>query len=294
VSAPQDHRGGGPLPRIVRTPTPEPLFGSLFSLESWTSPWRSRRLIRSLAMRRLQERFRGSWLGAVWVFLLPVLMLAVYSFAFIVVFQVGGADGEQRVERVFAIFCGMIVFGLFNETVQRSATSIVSHPQFVKKVVFPLDALPAVSLGENLALAGASLTILLCGTLLVLGRAHPTWLLLPLPLVALAMLALGVGWLLATVGVFVRDLAQALGVVMQMLFFLTPVCYTLQDVPASMRDVAALNPLVPIIEMARGLVLHGSLPDAGTVLTTLVVGALAMQIGHAVFTARHRRFADVL
>jgi lipopolysaccharide transport system permease protein len=110
----------------------------------------------------------------------------------------------------------------------------------------------------------------------------------------LALLSLGVGWLLAAVGVFVRDLAQVLGVVMQMLFFLTPVCYRLQDVPEWAQGIVVLNPLVPIIEMTRGMVLRGELPSPVAVFASAAVGALVLQVGHAVFAAQQRRFADVL
>ena len=296
MSATPSQRTTKAQPTTIRTPTSDPLFGSLFSLRPWTTVWSSRRLIISLTRRRLQERFRGSVLGAVWVFLLPLLMLAVYAFAFVGLLQIGGANTslEQRVELVLSIFVGLILFGALNETVQRSATSVVSQPQFVKKVVFPLDALPVVALCENLVLAGASLLVLLFGTLIGLGRIEPTWLLLPLPLLLLTLYALGLGWLLAAVGVFVRDLSHVLGVVMQMLFFLTPVCYRLQDIPEWARPIASVNPMLPIIEMARGLVLHGQLPPASQVFSVLLVGALLLQIGHAVFTAMHRRFADVL
>lgn len=283
-------------PKTILTPANEPLYGALLSLRPWTAAWSSRRLIRGLTMRRLQERFRGSWLGALWVFLLPLLMLGVYAFAFVVVLGIGGRDAgtATKLEMTFSIFAGLIVFGLFSETAQRSAACVVSQPQFVKKVVFPLDALPVVAFGESLLLACASLVVLLLGTGLLVGGVHATWLLLPLPLLLLAMLALGVGWLFAAIGVFVRDLTQVLGVVMQMLFFLTPVCYRLQDVPEWARAVVALNPLVPIIEMVRGMVLHGQLPDAGGAAAAALIGAVVLQCGYAVFASLQRRFADVL
>lgn len=283
-------------PKTILTPADEPMLGSLWSMRPWTTAWTSRRLIRALTWRRLQERFRGSWLGAVWVFLLPLLMLAVYAFAFVGVLGIGGREATfaVRLELTFSIFAGLIVFGVFNETVLRAAGCVVGQPQFVKKVVFPLDALPVVAFGESLLLACASLLVLLLGTAAFAGGAHVTWLLLPLPLALLAMLALGVGWLLAAIGVFVRDLAQVLGVAMQMLFFLTPVCYRLQDVPEWARAVVALNPLVPIIEMTRGLLLHGQVPAASTVGIAALVGAAVLQAGHAVFASMQRRFADVL
>lgn len=298
---PRGQPGAVPLqrpaaPKTILTPANEPLLGTLWSLRPWTTAWTSRRLVRSLTARRLQERFRASLLGATWVFLQPLLMLAVYAFAFVLVLGIGGRDAsaEARIELTFSIFAGLIVFSLFNETLQRSATCVASQPQFVKKVVFPLDALPIVALGESLLLASASCVVLLLGTALLLGRVHATWLLLPLPLALLAMSTLGIAWALAAVGVFVRDLAQVLGVALQMLFFLTPVCYRLADVPAWARDLVALNPLVPIIETMRGLVLHGQLPAASAVAMAALSGAVAMQCGHAIFATMQRRFADVL
>lgn len=280
----------------VLTPETKPFLGGLISLRPWTTTWSSRRLVRSLVKRRLQERFRGSWLGAAWVVLQPLLMLAVYAFAFVGVLGIGGRDAApmDRLETTFSIFVGLIVFGVVGDVLQRSGASVVGHPHFVKKVVFPLDALPAVLLGESLALAVTSLAVLLVGVAAVLGEWHETWLLLPVPFGLLALIVMGAAWLLAALGVFVRDLGQVLGVATQMLFFLTPVCYRLEDVPAWARDFVAWNPLTLVIEMARGLTLQGAMPEPAAVWRCFALAAISLHVGHAVFVRLQKRFADVL
>lgn len=283
-----------PLPKIILTPEREALGRVLFTLRPWRNLWQSRRVIHSLTRRRLQERFRGSVLGAVWVFLQPILMLAVYSFAFVGMFQIGGDTRAEKIAATFSIFCGLIVYSMFNETISRSAACIVSQPQFVKKIVFPLDALPVVAFGESLVLATASLGVLLLGVAVMLQQVHLTWLLLPVPLVLLAMVSIGLGWLLAAIGVFVRDLGQVLTVVLQMLFFLTPICYPIEIVPPWARPWFMLNPMVPIIEATRQLVLRGELPSATQLAEVAVVGVVCMQVGHTAFLLMRRRFADVL
>lgn len=281
-------------PRTILTPERQALGRFVFTLRPWRNLLQARRVIYNLTQRRLQERFRGSMLGAVWVFLLPLLMLSVYSFAFVGMLGIGGNTRAEKIAATFSLFCGLIVYSMFNETIARSAVCIVSQPQFVKKIVFPLDALPVVAFGESLVLASASVTVLLLGVAVMLQRVHPTWILLPLPLLLLATVAIGLGWLLAAIGVFVRDLGQVLTVVMQMLFFLTPICYPIEVIPPWARTWMMLNPLVPIIEAMRAVVLRGELPSFAQLGVVGMVGLCCMHVGHAAFLVMRRRFADVL
>lgn len=280
--------------KVVYTPQRESMLVHFGGLGFWRRLWEQRRLVRGLTVRRVQERFRGSVLGAAWVFLLPVMMLAVYAFAFVIVLGNPAESGAVKLERTFSIFCGLIVYGLFSETVSRSSTCVLSQPQFVKRVVFPLHTLPVIAFGEVLVLQLASVLILLVGIGVGLGRAYIEWLVLPLPFIALSLLAVGVGWAVAAIGVFVRDLAQVIGVVLQMLFFLMPICYPMEVLPAWSQDWMMLNPLVVIMEQVRDIALRGVLPSAGGVAYATVIGLVVAQLGHGIFASRRSRFADVL
>jgi lipopolysaccharide transport system permease protein len=161
-------------------------------------------------------------------------------------------------------------------------------------VIFPLEILPVAALGAALFHALVSLSILLCANLLINGVLQATVLLLPLVLLPLLMFALGLGWLLASLGVFVRDISYTIGLVVQALFFLTPIFYPLASVPPAFRFVLGLNPLAAVVENSRRVLLWGLMPDWGALLGWTLAAAFVMLLGYAFFMHTKHAFADVL
>ena len=180
-------------------------------LAVFTGFWQHRRLILSLARREIESRYRGSFLGLVWSFLTPLLMLAVFTFVFSVVFQarwqvpVGGKG-----QFALLLFSGLIVFNIFAECINRAPGLVLEHATYVKKVVFPLEILPWVSLLGALFNVLASLVVLLVLYVMVLGAPPWTAILFPVIVLPLILLVMGLSWFLASVGVFVRDLLLGL------------------------------------------------------------------------------------
>jgi lipopolysaccharide transport system permease protein len=258
--------------------------------------FRHRSLIRQFVRREVAARYRGSLLGLLWSFLNPLLLLLMFTFVFGVVFRARWPQhGSGRLsEFAVVLFCGMVVLSLFGECLVRAPGMIVASANYVKRVVFPLEILPVVSLGAALFHALVSLTVLVMAHLVVSRTLHWTLVLVPLVAVPLVFLVLGLTWLAASLGVFFRDLHQLAGPAVQVLTFMTPVFYPIEAVPEGVRPLMRLNPLTVIVESLRRVVLWGLAPDwAGLGLCTLASAAI-MMAGYAWFMKTKRAFADVL
>lgn len=260
-----------------------------------TSLWQHRALILTLAKREVAGRYRGSMLGMLWSFFNPVFMLAVYTFVFSVVFKARwGSGGESRTEFALILFAGLLLFNLFAECIGRAPTLILGNANYVKKVVFPLEILPWVSFGAALFHAAISFCVWLLFYLLMFGPPHATVLLLPVVLLPLSLMVMGLSWFLASLGVFLRDVAQVVGIVISVLMFLTPLFYPASAIPASYQPLLQLNPLTFIVEQARGLLVFGVAPAWGALLLMTCLAALVAWLGFAWFQKTRKGFADVL
>lgn len=249
-----------------------------------------------MTKREIISRYRGSYLGLLWSFVNPVLMLAVYTFVFSVVFKVrlGQDITGDRFDFALMLFAGLIVFNLFAECISRAPGLILANVNYVKKVIFPLEILPWVTLGSALFHAGISGLVLV---IFLLGIGHTmswTFLLLPIVILPLLMLIMGLSWLLASIGVFVRDISQFIGLVLTTLLFLSPIFYPASALPESVRNYLFLNPLTFIIEQSRAVILFGQIPDWRGMLIYYGVAALIAWFGLIWFEKTRKGFADVL
>lgn len=252
-------------------------------------------LLWQLTRRDVASRYRGSMMGILWSFIAPVVMLVVYTFVFSTVFNArwGGEDGGRS---AFALnlFAGMLVHGFFAEGMARAPGLIQQHSSYVKRMVFPLWILPLVVVGSALFHTLVGFSVLL-GAQLVLGQPlHWEVALLPLLLLPLMLMAAGVGWLFAAIGVFVRDLAQVVPVLITVLMFMSPVFYPVTVLPEAYQRWMYLNPLTPPIEAARKLLFLGELPSlSGFALYALAAAAFSF-ICLMFFRRLSKGFADVL
>ena len=259
-------------------------------------PWRHRTLIYQFAKREILGRYRGSILGLGWSFATPLLMLAVYTFVFVGVFKARwpGAESGGGGEFALQIFAGLLAFNFFSEVINRAPRLIVDQPNLVKKVVFPLEILPWVSVLSGLFHLLLSILVLLIGILIVRGEVSPTLIALPLILLPFFVLLLGLGWGLGALGVYIRDIGQMMGLALNLLMFLSPIFYSLDSLPPKMQSWMLANPLTLIIEQIRGATLGNSWPDwQALALYSLLAFAVAI-VGAAFFEAARKGFADVL
>jgi lipopolysaccharide transport system permease protein len=265
-----------------------------------TSLMFNRDLLRQLTVREVIGRYRGSVMGIVWSLLNPILLLAVYTFVFSVVFGARwgtnaglGTDGG-RLTFAFNVFAGMIVLSLFAECVNRAPGLLLAHVSFVKKVVFPLEVLPWMVMGSALFHATVSTVVLLAGLMLA-GQTIPwTVLLLPVSLVPLILFTMGVSWFLTSLGVYLRDVAYTTGLLTTVLMFLSPVFYPLANVPERFRGLLLLNPLTWFVEQIRGMLIAGVVPAPLDLLLTWLIAGICAWLGFAWFQKTRRGFADVL
>jgi len=262
---------------------------------SLKSFWHNRQLIWQMAKREVVGRYRGSIFGLLWSFLNPVFMLTIYTFVFSVVFKAKWSVGsDSKSEFAIILFAGLIVFNLFAETVSRSPSLILANVNYVKKVVFPLEILPVVSILSSTFHTLVSVGVLLIFKLIINHQLEFTILLLPFVLAPLLILTLGLSWFLASLGVYLRDVSQTIGLLTSALMFLSPIFFPLSALPPSFQKIVLINPLTFIIEQGREILIFGRLPNwPGLGIYTLVSIFVAL-LGLAWFQKTRKGFADVL
>lgn len=264
-------------------------------LEMVRSFWRNRGLIWALTTREVLGRYRGSVMGILWSFFNPLLMLGVYTFIFSTVFKARWAGGsDSKTEFALLLFAGMLVFGIFSECVNRAPVLVLSNPNYVKKVVFPLEILPIVSLGAALFHLLVSLLVWVLFYMVAFGVPKSGILMLPIALFPFAIFVLGLSWFLAALGVYLRDVGQFVGVVVMALMFLSPIFYPLSALPEGYREVVALSPITAAVDQARDLMFWGKPLAWGSWSVYLVISLVIGWLGFAWFQQTRRGFADVI
>ncbi len=259
--------------------------------------WRNRQITLQMSMREIRGRYKGSTLGIAWSLLTPILMLIVYTFVFSEIFKAkwGDADASQsKAQFAVILFTGVIVLNFFCEIISRAPTTIIENSNFVKKVIFPIEILPLVAIISALFNSTTNIIVLLAALLIFNGSIPWTALFIPLVILPLAVLALGLSWLLAALGVFIRDIGQAINILTALLMFLSPVFYPLSAVPEFFRNVLLLNPLTFIIEQSRAVLIWGNPPNWDGLFIYYTAALTVAFIGYAWFQKTRKGFADVL
>lgn len=272
-----------------------PAISVLSPAAPFLSAWRNRALILRLARREIEARYRGTAVGMVWSVLTPILMVAVYSFVFSYVFQPRWmVPPGTKANFVLLLYSGLLVFNLLGDCLARAPMLVLETPSYVKKVVFPLEILPWIALAGALFNFLVGMGLLLGIYLILYGLPPVTILLLPLVLLPLVLLTLGLGWLLAALGVYLRDLRHVVGILVSMLMFLSPIFYPADAVGEGVRSALYANPLTPVLEMSKDVLFWGRVPDAGLLTGGILAAWMAAWLGHAAFMKLRAGFADVL
>lgn len=255
-----------------------------------------RQLLINMSWREINGRYRGSMLGRSWTLLNPIIMLSVYTFVFSAVFKARWQDLEQLGPLGFAvnIFSGLIVFNFFAECANAAPGKILENSSFVKRVLFPLEILAAVTLNSALFHALSSLLALAAFDLAALHHIPATFLLIPVTWMPLILLCLGLAWLLQAGGVFFRDITQLMAPLINIMMFLSAVFYPISALPAVWQPVLRLNPLAATIEQTRLVAVQGVLPSQAFVVVGSLAGLIFCEISFRVFQKARRGFADVL
>lgn len=260
------------------------------------SIWRHQQLIIQMTKREVVGRYKGSVMGLAWSFFNPVFMLVVYTFVFSEIFKSRwpGTEGDNKTQFAVILFVGMIVQGLFSEMLNKAPALILSNVNYVKKVVFPLEILPVISLTASIFHSFISLVVLLIALVIFNGYIHWTIIFIPIIIAPLIIFTLGISWILASLGVFLRDVGQTMGIITTVLAFLSPVFYPVTAVPEKFRVFIMANPLTFIIEQSREIIIWGRIPDWIGLITYITVSLFVAWFGFVFFQKTRKGFADVL
>lgn len=256
--------------------------------------WRNRSLVLELTRREFSGRYRGSFGGIVWSFAQPLFLLAVYTLAFGVIFKARWGFSGGTGDYALMLFAGLIVFNAFAECLAKAPTLISASPNFVKKVVFPLETLPWVMALTAIVHALIGVAVWFAGYLILVGIPSPGTLLFPLVLACFFPLLLGLGWLLSAAGVVVRDISQFTTMVSHALLFLTPIFYSIDAVPSLLHGLLLVNPLTFLVEELRRVLVHGKLPLFGGLAVYFLLSSLFAWVALQFFRRLRPRFADML
>jgi lipopolysaccharide transport system permease protein len=253
-------------------------------------------LLRQFTLRNFELTLRGSHLGLVWSFLNPLLLLGLYVYVFGYIFpnKFGVLPNESRVDFALGLFLGLTFVGFMADSMAAAPSVITAVPNFVKKVIFPVEILPAASVGAAFLRMLISLLLTLTGAI-VLGRgAQWGWLWLLAILPPFCMVVLGISWLFAALGVFVQDLAQLVGFLIQVIMYASAVFYPPSRITPEVWHFLRFNPVLLVIDLGRNAVLwnrHVSLPELAYIY---VCGFALSYLGHLAFRRLRPAFADVL
>lgn len=265
------------------------------SESSWKSELaRSVSIVRMLGQRDLAGRYRGSLLGKLWPLVHPLGQLLIYSFVFSIVLKIKFGDSASPGNFAFYFMTGLIPWSIFAESVARASTVILENPNFVTKVVFPLETLPLVNLYSAAGTQLLAFAILLAAIAIFGGGLHATALLIVLPLSCLLLFSAGASWLLASLGVFVRDTRHIVSLALQAGMYATPILYPASSVPGEYRWVLVINPLSGIVEDCRRVLLEGRLPDWNSMMGYASISVCIAIFGYFFFAKTKKAFADVM
>lgn len=255
---------------------------------------RQRSLIFQLVRRDFQQRFVGSAVGWIWGIIHPLVLLVAYTFIFTYCLRMRLEPGQLTDNYPIFLFTGMLPWLLFQETVQRSATSLVEYSNLIKKSMFPAEVVPLSIFLSNLLSHFLSLALAVAAVAVWLNRVSAMLVVLPVYLVLVGLFSLGVGWVVSSLHVFLRDTAQVLSVLLTFWFWLTPIFITEQMIPENLRWMAAFNPLVYAVRGYRTSILSTRLPAAQDLglLAGFAVGMFVL--GGLFFRHTKKGFADVL
>lgn len=252
-------------------------------------------LLRQLVKKDIQQRYQGSILGMLWSFLVPIMMLMIYTFVFSEVFQAKwDIDTDDKYQFALVLFCGLSAFTMVGEVMNRSTALIASNTNYVKKVIFPLEMLPVVITLSALFNCVISFVILIVAKFVLYQNVSPTLYMVFLAMIPLIIISVGLSLFISAISVYLKDVGNFISVLVTMLMYLSPVFFPLTAVPEDFRSACEANPMTYIIENFRNVVLYGKSLDWQFFGISCAVAIGIYLLGRIVFMRAKEGFADVL
>jgi lipopolysaccharide transport system permease protein len=279
----REHRSQGESRRLAGNPL----------LKPYALLWQHRRLLRRVTRQELRMRFAGSLLGALWLFIYPALLLGIYSVVFVFVLRIRFGIFSSPYQYIAFIFCGLIPYIGFADTLSTSVTSVVSNATLIKNTLFPIELVPVKSVLLSQAIQVPA-TLLLFVALGATGRlSYWTLLVLPVWIVQL-IFGTGIAWILSSVNVFVRDLQSLVPIVITLLMFVSPISYPQSAIPPTLRPILALNPLYYLVVPYQDVLMLHVLPGPTITAVALTMSFGTLALGYVLFMRLKPVFTDVL
>jgi lipopolysaccharide transport system permease protein len=261
------------------------------------SIWRSRSLIRTMVRRDVLSRYSGSFGGAFWAVLNPLMLMLTYFFVFGLVLPNRFGNDTSRSGYAVYFLAGMLPWLAFSEAVGRAPFAMLENRSFIKKLVFPVETLPVNLVVSGLVTEFFGIILFVLALLLVRGHIPATVVYLPALAIPQILLTAGICWFLAALGVFVRDLAQINGYLLTVWFFLTPICYdeaNLAKLPHAVVELLTKNPIFVLVQGYRSVLLDARAPDWQALAWLTVASIAVFLLGHAWFYKLRKSFADLI
>ena len=281
----------------MSTQAPSTTLGSSGAVtDSLKTFYQKRWLIRYMAQRQMARTYQGSYLGLLWAFLSPLLMVALLTFIFseLIGIRFREVTGNPSLNFGLYLYCGLLPFLTYSQALSRGVSIIQRNNNLVQGVVFPLEILPLTTivsaLVQNLLGVGALLVVLVA-----FGQPlHLTTLLLPLVLVPQLLFTLGLCYLVAVAGTYVPDIRETLRAVIRGTFFITPILWPTGRVPEDWRFLVDYNPLAVLVNAYRDLIINGELPGLESALWFSLFAVALFVVGLFVFDRVKHNFADLI
>ncbi|MGP0072362.1 MAG: ABC transporter permease [Bryobacteraceae bacterium] len=253
-----------------------------------------RTLLLQMVRRDFEQRFIGSTAGWMWGLILPLVQLASWVFVFEVCLHQKVPPGQPTSSYPLFLFCGYLPWLLFQDTVTRSANSMIDNANLITKTVFPAEIVPVSIFLSSLASHLMVVALMITGIGVVEGHFSMWMLMLPVYMVLVGLFAIGVGWIAASLQVYLRDTAQVLTVILLFWFWVTPIFFTEQQMPPGVRLILHLNPLAFVVQAYRDRLLSYRIPSLHDLAIVTVYAVTAFIVGGLFFRHLKRGFADVL
>lgn len=254
----------------------------------------NKKLLITLSVSDFREQYLGSYFGALWAIIRPLLFIGVMWFVFGVGFKSKPVD--DGTPYILWLLCGMIPWFFFSEAVNKSMNAIISNAFLVKKVAFRVSILPLVKILSALYVHMVFIVILLLFFLLYGFTPTLYWLQIPYFVLCMVLLLLGVGWLTSSIRVFIKDMGEVIGVILQLGFWLTPIFWSIKILPEKYQAIIKLNPIYYIIEGYRNALIYHKWfwEDFGLTIYFFSIMAITLMMGAIVFKRLRPHFGDVL
>lgn len=252
-------------------------------------------LLKQLMIRDFTSRYKSGALGLAWAMINPLLMLALYSFVFVAVFQMRwGVNDTSGHNFVLLLFTGILVHGMFSEFVVRAPNLITSNPSYVKKVVFPLELIPLMPTLGAIVNFSLGLVLVLIMQFWINGEFSIYTILTPVIILPFIILLIGVSYIFSSLGVYFRDLSQISGLISTIAIFASPVLFPMENVPDAYRNLLYLNPITLVVEQLRSVIVLGQLPNLVHLMIYSGISIAVLTVGIFWFKIVKKGFSDVL